>query len=285
MGAEMRVLVTGARGMLGRAVTDEYSSRGWEVVPLGHGELDITDLPAVRCCLREQRPAVVVNCAAYTQVDRAESEEDKAVAVNALGVRNLALACKENDVTILHISTDYVFPGDKDKPWHIYDGRSPINAYGRSKYMGERFLETVAPKYYLVRTSWLFGPGGVNFIDTILRLAREQEELRVVDDQFGCPTYTRDLARALADLVASGTYGVYHITNQEATAWYELARTVLKEARINLRLKPVKSTEFPRPAKRPANSILGSFPLRETIGYLLPPWENALHRYIAELPK
>ncbi|TDA70357.1 MAG: dTDP-4-dehydrorhamnose reductase [Clostridia bacterium] len=276
------VLVTGAGGMLGRAVVCEFQRRGWQVVPLAHRELDITDLQAVRKAVREYRPAVTVNCAAYTGVDQAESEVAGALAVNALGVRNLALACKASGIDLVHISTDYVFPGDKESPWNIYDHRHPINAYGRSKYLGERFLETIAPNYYLVRTSWLFGQGGVNFIDTILRLAREKEELAVVDDQYGCPTYAEDLACALADLVGTGAYGTYHITNQGITTWYGLARAILEQAGIKIRLEPVKTAQFPRPARRPANSALDPWPLAETIGYLLPSWEDALGRYIGD---
>lgn len=277
----MRVLVTGAGGMLGRDVVEEMGNRGYAVIPLTRAALDITDGKAVKEALFRHGPEAVINCAAYTKVDQAEEEYRQALKVNALGVRNLALACRETGAVLVHISTDYVFGGRHDKPWGIYDRRNPINAYGRSKYLGERFLETIAPKYFLVRTSWLFGKHGPNFVDTILKLARERECLTVVDDQWGCPTYTRDLSRALADLLASGYYGVYHITNRGATTWYRFAREILAVAGLNTPVKPVTSAEFPRPAQRPAYSVLDPFPLEETIGYLLPPWQDALRRYLA----
>ena len=277
----MRVLVTGAGGMLGQDVGEELKSRGYEVIPLTRAELDITDGRAVREALSRHEPQAIINCAAYTKVDQAEEEYQKALEVNALGVRNLALACREADAVLVHISTDYVFDGSRFKPWGIYDQRNPINAYGQSKYLGERFLETIAPKYFLVRTSWLFGEHGPNFVETILKLAQEMECLTVVDDQWGCPTYTRDLARALADLLESGCYGVYHITNQGATTWYHFAREIVAAAGLSTPVKPVTSAEFPRPAKRPAYSVLDPFPLEETIGYLLPPWPDAFRRYLA----
>ncbi|MGI9950907.1 dTDP-4-dehydrorhamnose reductase [Moorellaceae bacterium AZ2] len=278
----MRVLVTGAGGMLGRDVVEELENQGYEVIPLTHVALDITNGKVVKEAILQHKPEAVINCAAYTKVDQAEEEYQKALEVNALGVRNLALACRETGAVLVHISTDYVFDGSRQKPWGIYDQRNPLNAYGQSKYLGERFLETIAPKYFLVRTSWLFGEHGPNFVETILKLARERECLTVVDDQWGCPTYTRDLARALADLLASGYYGVYHITNRGATTWYHFARDILAVAGLNTPVKPITSAEFPRPARRPAYSVLDPFPLEKTIGYLLPPWPDALKRYLGK---
>ncbi|WP_434074027.1 SDR family oxidoreductase [Moorella naiadis (nom. illeg.)] len=162
----------------------------------------------------------------------------------------------------------------------MYAAKNPLNAYGRSKYLGERFLETIAPRYYLVRTSWLFGPGGPNFVETMLQLARERDTLKVVDDQWGCPTYTVDLAGALVDLIASGCYGVYHLTNQGATTWCRFAREILAAAGCCNEIKPVTTAAFPRPARRPAYSVLDPFPLKETIGYLLPSWPDAIKRYL-----
>lgn len=277
----MRVVITGAGGMLGRAVLREARDRNHSVIALTHKHLDVSQLAAVKQAMATYSPEVIINCAAYTEVDQAETEYELAVRVNALGVRNLALVCKENGIALLHLSTDYVFDGHRRDAWGIYDTRSPLNAYGRSKYLGERFLETIAPCYYLVRTSWLFGPGGRNFVQTILRLAREKEVLKVVNDQRGCPTYTVDLARALIDLAESGCYGVYHITNQGVTSWYGLAREIVTLTGIDARVEPVTTAEFPRPALRPANSVLDPFPLRETIGYLLPSWQDALKRYLA----
>ncbi len=278
----MRILVTGAKGMLGRDVVPEMEGRGHTVLPLGRDGLDVADAAAVKQVVSEWKPDVVVNCAAYTRVDKAEEEYEAALGANAIGARNLAIACGESGAVLLHVSTDYVFDGTAGTAWGIYDDRRPVNRYGLSKYIGERFLETVAPRYYLVRTSWLFGRHGPNFVETILRLARERDSLTVVDDQWGCPTYTRDLARALADLVESGCAGVYHVTNQGPTTWCRFAREILAEAGVGTPVKAITSAEYPRPARRPANSVLDPFPLRETIGYLLPDWRDALGRYMAE---
>ncbi|HAG07386.1 MAG: dTDP-4-dehydrorhamnose reductase [Clostridia bacterium 62_21] len=281
----MRILVTGARGMLGRDLQEEARARGYEVVAAGREDLDITDLGAVRRAVADVRPACVVNCAAYTDVDGAEAERDKALAVNALGVRNLASVCRERDVELVHFSTDYVFDGRKETPYLIFDAPSPLSTYGQSKLYGEEYLKLIAPRYYLIRTSWLFGTGGKNFVETVLKLAREKRELRVVDDQRGCPTYTRDLSRVALDLIATHAYGVYHVTNAGSTTWCGFAREILRAAGIDVPVRPIKSGELRRPAPRPANSALDPFPLQETLGYLLPPWPDALRRYLAEREK
>lgn len=277
----MSVAVIGSNGLLGREVTKVFKKE-CEVVELPHDILDITDLNQVLEALSSYMPTVLVNCAAYTAVDRAEEEPEKANLVNGLGVRNLALACRKLDISLVHISTDYVFNGNTDTPWHIFDERDPINAYGYSKYLGERYLETINPKYFLVRTSWLFGSGGPNFVSTILRAALKKGELRVVNDQFGCPTYALDLACFLLKLVKTGAYGVYHVTNQGITSWYEFAKEIVKQAGIDIPVVAVSSDEYTRPAKRPKNSALDPFPLNETVGILPPSWQDALSRFLSE---
>lgn len=283
----MRVVVTGAVGMLGRAVTGEFRRRGDEVILLGRGDLDITGLQPVREALGAARPDVVVNCAAYTDVDGAESDRERALRVNGLGVRNLALACREAGVALAHVSTDYVFDGEKVGSYGIYDAPRPINAYGETKLWGERALAEILDRRYLVRTSWLYGPGGRNFVNTMLRLGREAaaagRAVRVVDDQRGSPTYIADLARAIADLVSTGCYGTYHVTNQGVTNWYRFAAHIFQVAGLSVDVIPVATSEFPRPARRPRNSAMDPFPLEETLGYLLPSWEDALGRYLAWL--
>jgi len=274
--------ITGPTGLLGREVVKVFKKE-FDVIELPHDVLDITDLNQVREVLSSHAPRLLINCAAYTAVDKAEEEKDKANLVNGLGVRNLALVCKELDIILVHISTDYVFDGQSSKPWRIFDERNPINAYGYSKYLGEKYLETINPKYYLVRTSWLFGSGGANFVSTIMRAAARQAELRVVNDQFGCPTYAPDLASALLKLVKTGAYGLYHMTNQGVTSWYEFAKEIIKKADIDIPVIPVSSDEYVRPAKRPKNSALDPFPLKETVGSLLPCWQDALSRFLAEI--
>ncbi|MCL6559732.1 MAG: dTDP-4-dehydrorhamnose reductase, partial [Firmicutes bacterium] len=232
----MRVMVTGAAGMLGQAVVKEFAGRKAEVIPLNRSELDITDLGQVRRVVGSRKPEIVVNCAAYTSVDGAETEPYKAYLVNGLGPRNLAVACREAGAELVHISTDYVFDGSKPGPYSIFDEPRPLNIYGSSKLWGEKALSIVAGSCYLVRTSWLFGPGGNNFVTTILRIAQDQGKVRVVNDQTGCPTYTVDLARAIADLSVSGCYGIYNIKKQGGTKWYGFAEEIFsqKDLRVNL---------------------------------------------------
>jgi len=280
----IKVFITGSNGLLGQEVYKIFKDDGWTVTSASHKDLDITDLNQVRRTLAScNTPDVLINCAAYTAVDKAEEETEKANLVNGLGVRNLALACMELNISLVHISTDYVFDGSGSKPWRIFDERNPINAYGYSKYVGERYLEVISPKYFLVRTSWLFGSGGPNFVSTILRAALKQDELRVVNDQFGCPTYAPDLADALLKLVKAGAYGAYHITNRGVTSWCEFAKEIVRHAGLKVPVIPVSSDEFVRPARRPKNSALDPFPLKETVGSLLPSWQDALSRFLAEI--
>lgn len=278
-----RGMVTGAGGMLGRAVVLALSAAGYEVVPCEHGALDVCDLAAVRRLVLQVRPDVVVNCAAYTDVDKAESEPEAAMAVNGLGARNVALACLDAGCELVHISTDYVFSGEKGAPYRIWDACDPINAYGVGKAWGEYYVRSLLPRHYIVRTSWLFGPGGRNFVAKVLELASQQRALRVVVDECGCPTFTGDLAEAIVALCRTHAFGIYHVTNSGWTTRYELASLAVRLAGIDARVEPVTSEQFERPARRPRNSSLDPFPLRETIGYLLPDWQDALQRYIGSL--
>lgn len=281
----MRVMVTGAAGMLGRAVVAEYTSRKAEVITLKRSDLDITDLEQVRRVIGSQKPKIVVNCAAYTNVDRAEAEPRRAYLSNSLGPRNLAVACREAGAVLVHVSTDYIFDGSKSGAYSIYDDPHPLNSYGSSKLWGEKALASIAKAYYLVRTSWLFGPGGSNFVETMLRIGQEAGKVRVVNDQKGSPTYTVDLARAIADLSTSGCYGIYHITNQGSTTWYGFAEEIFTNSGLRVSLTAINTLAMGRPARRPQNSVLDPFPLEETIGYLLPTWEDALARYMNSIRK
>lgn len=281
----MRVMVTGAAGMLGQAMAAEYASRKAEVIALKRAEMDITDLGQVRRVVGIQKPETVINCAAYTNVDCAEAEPRLAYLSNGLGLRNLAVACREAGAVLVHISTDYIFDGSKSGAYSIYDDPHPLNIYGSSKLWGEKVLSSIANSYYLVRTSWLFGPGGNNFVETMLRIGQEAGKVRVVNDQKGSPTYTVDLARAIADLTASGCYGIYHITNQGSTTWYGFAEEIFKNSCLRVNLTPCNTLAMGRPARRPQNSVLDPFPLEETIGYLLPAWKDALARYMNSIRK
>lgn len=278
----MKVLVTGAAGMLGRDIVAEFQRRGHDVIPLDRARLDIADLRAVREAIGSLKPDLVVNSAAYTDVDRAESEPDVAMAVNGLGPRNLALACEAQGAALMHISTDYVFDGEKAGPYEIWDLPNPINVYGKTKLWGENYVRSLIHRYYIVRTSWLFGAGGRNFISTILHKMRLGHAIRVVSDQVGCPTYTRDLAGACADLAYSGCYGIYHVTNQGATSWEGLAVHVLRACGSDLKVDPITSNELKRPARRPRNSQLDPAPLKATVGYLPRSWQDAVYEFLGK---
>ena len=276
----MIVAVTGARGMLGSDIVAEMDNRGHEVLPLGKKELDITDITKVKKIFHRERPDVIINCAAYTDVDGSEENSHQAVSVNGLGPRNLALVCNEYEIDLVHISTDYAFDGQKEGPYSIFDGPSPLNTYGFSKVLGERYVAALLHRYYLIRTSWLFGLSGDNFVEKIIHLSKDRSELQIVEDQVGSPTYTADLARLIGDLIKTRCFGVYHVTNQGCASWYSFAREIAALNYLNVHIKPVKSAGLERAAQRPANSRLDPFPLKETLGYLLAPWEDALGRYM-----
>lgn len=275
----MIVAVTGARGMLGSDIVAEMDNRGHEVLPLGKNELDITDLTKVKRIFHRERPDVIINCAAYTDVNASEDNPHLAMSVNGLGPRNLALVCNEYEIDLVHISTDYVFDGQKEGTYSIFDSTSPLNTYGFSKVLGERYVASLLHRYYLIRTSWLFGLSGDNFVEKILRLSEERSELHMVEDQVGSPTYTADLARLVGDMIKTRCFGVYHATNQGYTSWYGFAREIVALNYLTVNIKPISSSARYNAATRPANSRLDPFPLKETLGYLLPPWEDALSRY------
>ena len=278
----MKVLVTGATGMLGRALGESLGPEH-EVIALGRAGLDVTDPTATRAAFGRARPDVVVHAGAWTDVDGCELAPDRAFRVNALGSRNVAVACHEAGAACCYISTDYVFDGDKPDPYTEFDQPNPISWYGASKLAGERYVQTLTPRHWIVRSSWLFGPGGRNFVKTILEKARAGEDLRVVDDQVGSPTHSRDLARAIARLIGEPRYGVWHVTNSGWCSRYDLAAAVLESTGlIGTRLIPIASKELDRPAARPRNSVLRNY-CWELEGWpALRPWPDALRDYLRE---
>jgi dTDP-4-dehydrorhamnose reductase len=225
---------------------------------------------------------VIVNCAAYTKVDQAEREEPLAMLINGLAVQNLCLACQEADIPLVHFSTDYVFDGNKAGPYTIYDHPNPINAYGRTKLLGEKYVLWLLNRFYLVRTSWLFGINGPNFIETMLNLAQKHKQVSVVNDQKGCPTWTQHLSEAAVSLIESGRYGVYHATNSGPTTWFEYAREIFHLAETGTEVLPITSEQFPTAATRPRNSVLDPFPLPEVMGREMPTWQEALRQYLEQ---
>jgi dTDP-4-dehydrorhamnose reductase len=278
----MRLLLTGADGMLGRALRATLPP-GDDVRPLARADLDVTDLEATRQALAAWRPEAVLHAAAWTDVDGCERDPDRAWRVNALGTRNVAVAAEEVGAACCYVSTDYVFDGERPDPYTEFDLPAPRSCYGRSKLAGEGYVQTLTTRHWIVRSAWLFGPGGKNFVKAILDRARAGEPLRVVDDQVGSPTFTRDLATALARLVRAPRYGVWHVTNRGACSWYDFAAAILEATGLTgARLEPITSKELDRPAPRPRNSVLRNY-CWELQGWPpLRPWPDALREYLAD---
>jgi len=276
----MKALVTGAGGMLARDLVPRLSQEGYDVLALPRAKLDVTDFEAARAAANDFGPDIIINCAAYTRVDDAENEERQALLVNGLAVQNLCLVCREKDVPLVHFSTDYIFDGTKRGAYAIYDAPNPLSAYGRSKLLGEQYVLWLLTRFYLIRTSWLFGHHGRNFIETMLELGKKQNRLSVVNDQTGCPTWTGHLADAAVALIRTGRYGVYHVTNSGTTTWFDLAREVLRLSGMDVEVIPTTTDRFPRSARRPLNSVLDPFPLPEVLGREMPPWQEGLEAYL-----
>ncbi len=274
----MKIALTGAAGMLGHAIQRIFTDV--TLIPFSHAELDITDLDHTVNTIRTMRPDVLINAAAFANVDACESEPEKAYLVNGIGARNVAIACEEVRCPIMHISSDYVFDGTKGTPYDEWDQPNPSSQYGLSKLLAEQFVSSCTNRFFIIRTSWLFGSNGKNFVDTIVRLLAEQEQVRVVNDQSGCPTFTEDLSRTLRQLIGKG-YGIYHVTNSGICTWYEFAAAIAKIMGSGKEIVPVTSNEFRRPAKRPAYSALNNTMLRLEGITPLRPWKEALSDYLS----
>ncbi len=276
----MRLLVTGAAGMLGRDVVAAAGGAGHEVVALARAELDITDAEAVTAAVASARPDAIVNCAAWTDVDGAEAAEETATAINGAGAGHVAAAASEAGALLVHVSSDYVFDGTATEPYTEDARTAPQSAYGRSKLAGEHAIATAGARAAVVRSSWLFGPHGPNFVDTMRRLGAERDELAVVDDQVGCPTYTGHLAPALVAVAERGLTGVLHVAGGGRCSWYDLAVATFEEAGIACRVRRQSTADLGRPAPRPAFSALagtrGDAPV-------LPPWREGLRAHLARL--
>lgn len=273
----MKIIVSGGSGQLGKAL-GALTSASRQILPLGSRQLDVTDPGQVNSVISQSRPDAVIHAAAFTAVDAAETAADQAFRVNVLGSRNIAAACLEQGCKLIYVSSDYVFDGRQRRPYTEFDPPNPLNVYGKSKYAGER-AAAVCPRLFIVRTSWLYGQGR-NFVATILSLARRQDSLDVVDDQTGSPTYSADLARGILALAETNQYGTYHLTNQGECTWYEFARTILRLAGLNTAVRPVATAAFPRPAVRPAYSVLRNYMLELSGGTQFRHWEDALAEYM-----
>ena len=284
----MKVSVTGANGQLGTDLCQAL--RDFQVIPLTHKDIEITDMSSVKEVLGKYEPNIVINTAAYVRVDDCETEPDKAFKVNALGARNVAVVAQELGAKLVYISTDYVFGGEAEPritPYTEFDTPIPLNIYGKSKLAGENFVRHLCQKHFIVRTSGLFGVAGAsgkggNFIETMLRLAKERDELSVVNDQVFSPTYTKDLATKIARLIGMEFYGIFHITNRGACSWYEFATEILKLAGLKTPIIPITSDKYPQKAKRPCLSALDNYQLRLLGMDDMRSWRGALKNYMIE---
>lgn len=281
----MKILVTGNKGQLGHDVVLEAKKRGIDPVGVDVAEMDITDQGQVERTISRGNYDGVVHCAAWTAVDKAEEPElfETVEAVNALGTGYIAKVCKELDIPLMYFSTDYVFDGQGTTPWKEDDVKNPLNVYGITKSEGEDYVNE-NPKSYTLRISWVFGESGSNFIKTMLRLAKDHKTITVVDDQVGLPTYTKDLARLVVDMIQTDKYGTYHVSNTgDYISWYEFAKEIFKQAGKKIKVVPVGSDQYPAKAKRPTNSRMDLSKLENTGFTPLPSWKDALQRYLVVL--
>lgn len=275
----MRILVTGAKGMLGTDAC-EVLAEAHEVIGVDIDDFDILKGDAAANSVAGLAPEVVLHLASFNRVDDAEDEKDAAFNCNAVGTMNMAKASRDAGARLVYVSTDYVFDGSKDSPYVETDTPAPINFYGLTKLFGERYASSLNPRHLIVRTSWLYGPNGRNFVDTIVAKARAGQALRVVDDQLGSPTYTHHLARGIRAAIEKGVEGTLHMTNSGETNWYEFARTALELAGASAEIKPVDSASYPTKARRPANSVLGSLVMEHSGLEPLPGWRDGLRDHL-----
>jgi dTDP-4-dehydrorhamnose reductase len=275
----MKVLITGGKGQLGitlkNVLEKEHEVYTWDI-----DELDITQGEAAINKIVDLNPEVVIHCAAYTDVDGCEENVELAYQVNAYGSRNVAVACQECDAKLLYISTDFVFDGRQDEPYTEFDETNPLSVYGESKLAGEEFVRNLVNKYFIIRTSWLYGKHGGNFVKTMLSLAKEKEALTVVDDQVGSPTYAKDLAEVIKRLITTRLYGTYHASNNGSCSWYQFANKIFEYSNIDIIVEAVTSKEFIRPATRPKYSVIENCSSEQGLDYKMRNWQDALKDYL-----
>ncbi len=278
----MKILVTGANGMLGRDVTAVLAPRH-QVLPHPREALDVTDPRAVLETVAAVDPEAIVHCAGFTDVDGAETRRDEAFRVNALGARNVAVAADAVGAVMVHVSTDYVFDGSAAEPYTEFDTPAPLSVYGRSKLAGEEAVRTHCRRHFILRTAWLYGAHGRNFVHTILRATAERDALEVVDDQVGSPTWTMEVARVIDQVLGTGAFGTYHASAGGQCSWYAFACAILKARGIDTPVRPVETARVPRPARRPPYAVLRNLCL-EALNVRMRPWDEALADFLAETP-
>lgn len=276
-------IVSGAKGQLGSDVCTVLKERNIPHIGIDVDVLDITDKKAVESFFKENDVSCFIHCAAYTAVDKAESEKEKCMAVNFKGTENIAIECGKTNAKMLYVSTDYVFGGKGNQPFETDGEKAPLSVYGESKYLGEKAVEKYCSKHFIVRTSWVFGEKNTNFIATMLRLSETKDEISVVSDQVGSPTYAKHLARLLCDIAESEKYGTYHGTNEGFCSWSDLAKKAFEIAGKETKVNPIKTEEYPTAAQRPKNSRLSKISLDEAGFSRLPKWEDAVREYLTKL--
>lgn len=279
----MKILVTGAKGQLGYDVVKEGEKRGFVMIGSDVGDCDLRDEAAVHKIVNSVRPDIVIHCAAYTAVDQAEREQELCYDVNVNGTKYVAAAAAVVGAKLIYISTDYVFDGTGDAPHSVEEVKNPVNYYGLTKSLGEDAVMAALERCFIVRISWVFGSNGNNFVKTMARLGREKEELSVVSDQIGAPTYTPDLAALILDMAATEKYGVYHAANSGFCSWYDFAVKIMELSGLTAKVKPILTKDYPTAAARPRNSRLDQTKLKKNGFSVLPPWEDALRRYLTVL--
>jgi dTDP-4-dehydrorhamnose reductase len=285
----LKVLITGSKGQLGLEVSSQMKfKKNVELHLTDIDELDISRVDDVITEVRRIDPDLIINCAAYTAVDDCETNQEIAFKINAIGPRNLSIAALEVNARLVHISTDYVFNGraisdnrGNIRPYNEFDCPDPQTIYGKSKHQGERFVQNITPYHYILRTAWLYGDGK-NFVRTMLDLSKSKDAIRVVNDQYGTPTSTRELTRAILSLVDTDNYGLFHATCEGSCTWYEFTKEIFSIKGIKTRVDPITTEEYPRPAKRPAYSVLDNLMFRLTNGHMFNEWQDELRRYLAE---
>lgn len=279
----MKILITGVKGQLGYELQNMLKDKT-EVVGVDIDELDITDMDGTVNFVKEIAPEVIINCAAFTNVDGCESNINTAYKVNGIGAYNLARSAVECGAKLVHISTDYVFDGKKDEPYNEFEMVNPMSIYGKSKYAGEKLVRETCPAHFILRTAWLYGINGNNFVKTMLKLADQQDVVKVVNDQHGTPTYAKDLAETICRLIETNHFGTYHVTNNGECTWYDFAQKIFELAGCkDVNVLPITTEELNRPAPRPAYSVMRNYMLELTIGDTMRPWEEALQEYMDEL--
>lgn len=274
----MKVLVFGSNGQLGKEITKQFKGK-YELILQDMPSLDIINYQSVKDLIDDTHPAVVINAAAYTNVEKAEGDEETAFRVNALGAQNIALASRKSCAKLVHISTDYVFDGAKKIAYEEFNLPNPLSVYGKSKLWGEKLVEQVGGEYFILRTSWLYGDGQ-NFVRTMLKLAEQRDHLTVVADQHGTPTYTKDLVWVIDRLIQTEFYGLYHASNQGSCTWWDFAQKIFELAGKSVKVEPVGTAEYPQKAKRPKNSVMENKMLKLRGMDVMRPWEHALQDYI-----